>query len=43
MHDDCTDYRSIFLDDVPLMDVRAPVDAAFQKALDLFGWDVPPA
>nr|WP_245625252.1 pseudouridine synthase [Stenotrophomonas chelatiphaga] len=24
------------------LDVRAPVDAAFQKALDLFGWDVPP-
>jgi len=38
MHDDCTDYRSIFLDDVPLMDVRAPVEfdkGAFTHASNL--------
>lgn len=26
MRDDCTDYRQLFLDDAPMMDMRAPVE-----------------
>ncbi|CAG8870856.1 tRNA 2-selenouridine synthase [Pseudomonas fluorescens] len=38
MRDDCTDYRQLFLDDVPLMDMRAPVEfakGAFPGAINL--------
>lgn len=38
MHDDTRDYRSLFLGDVPLMDVRAPVEfgkGAFPAATNL--------
>lgn len=38
MRDDCTDYRQLFLDDVPLMDMRAPIEfskGAFPGAINL--------
>lgn len=28
MRNDCTDYRQLFLDDVPMMDMRAPIEFA---------------
>ena len=28
MRPDCTDFRQLFLDDVPMMDMRAPVEFA---------------
>lgn len=38
MRDDTTDYRKLFLDDVPLLDVRAPIEfhkGAFPAAVNL--------
>ena len=38
MRQDCTDYRDIFLNDLPMMDARAPVEfakGAFPTAINL--------
>ncbi|SDD31333.1 tRNA 2-selenouridine synthase [Pseudomonas guariconensis] len=38
MRNDCTDYRQLFLDDVPMMDMRAPIEfakGAFPGAVNL--------
>ena len=38
MRPDCTDFRQLFLDDAPLMDMRAPIEfvkGAFPGAVNL--------